>query len=306
MVDMLVQRGYEVIVVDNLVSGFEDAVLGAKFIFGDLDDKDFLDDLFDQYQFTAVMHFASFIQVSESVQNPAKYYENNVVNLMNLLHAMLMHNVKTLIFSSTAAVFGEPQYIPIDEKHPQQPVNPYGRSKWMVEQILRDYDVAYGLKSISLRYFNAAGADPNGRLGERHNPETHLIPLVLQVAAGKREYINIYGDNYDTKDGTCIRDYIHIVDLCAAHLLALDKLLAGGKTDAFNLGNGKGFSVLEVIKMAEKVTGKKIKTVQAKRRAGDPAILVANATRAKKELHWQPKYAELATIIKHAWGFGEG
>ncbi len=301
MVKMLVDTGHEVITFDNLSSGFRDAVLGGVFVQGDLADLAALDNVFKQYQPEAVMHFASYIQVGESVQQPDKYYLNNFTNTLNLLNAMVKHQVKHFIFSSTAAVFGEPEYVPIDEVHAKNPLNPYGRSKWMVEQVLADYERAYGLKSVCLRYFNAAGADPSGLLGERHEPETHLIPLVLQALSGRRPHISVFGRDYDTPDGTCIRDYIHIVDLCSAHLLALQKLMEIGESMRFNLGNGEGFSVQQVIAAAERVTGQKIKIVEGPRREGDPARLVADATLAKKVLGWQPVYTDLETIIAHAW-----
>jgi UDP-glucose 4-epimerase len=301
MTDLLLKHGHQPLVFDNLQTGFRDAVLDAKLVVGDLADEKALAALFAKEQFDAVMHFAAFIQVGESVSNPALYYQNNVVNTLNLLVAMLEHDVKNFIFSSSAAVYGEPKYTPIDEEHPKNPLNPYGYTKFMVEQVLQDYTQAYNLRSISLRYFNAAGADPDGRLGERHNPESHLIPLVLQAASGRRNAISVYGEDYPTKDGTCIRDYIHIVDLCQAHLLALNKLLNGGATSAYNLGNGNGFSILEVIETAKAITNKPIKTIKAERRAGDPAVLVADAAKAKKELGWQPKFSELSTIIEHAW-----
>ena len=301
MVKMLVDTGHEVITFDNLSSGFRDAVLGGTFVQGDLADLTALDQVFEQYKPEAVMHFASYIQVGESVQHPDKYYLNNFTNTLNLLNAMVKHQVKHFIFSSTAAVFGEPEYVPIDEVHAKNPLNPYGRSKWMVEQVLADYERAYGLKSVCLRYFNAAGADPSGLLGERHEPETHLIPLVLQALSGRRPHISVFGRDYDTPDGTCIRDYIHIVDLCSAHLLALQKLMEIGESMRFNLGNGEGFSVQQVIAAAERVTGKKIKIVEGPRREGDPARLVADATLAKKVLDWQPVYTDLETIIAHAW-----
>ena len=301
MVKMLLAAGYHVVTFDNLSGGYEDAVLGGYFVFGNLDDRPSLEHLFTRYNFDAVMHFASFIQVGESVINPSKYYQNNLVATLNLLDTMVIYDVKPFIFSSTAAIFGEPQYVPIDEQHPKQPINPYGLSKWMIEQILSDYDNAYGLKSVCLRYFNAAGADPEGELGERHNPETHLIPLVLQAASGRRDAITIYGQDYDTPDGTCIRDYIHITDLCKAHLLALEQLLNGADSAAYNLGNGAGFSVKEIIDIAEKVTDKKIPVVIGERRIGDPARLVAESKQAQTVLGWQPQYADLATIIAHAW-----
>jgi UDP-glucose 4-epimerase len=247
------------------------------------------------------MHFASFIQVGESVRKPDMYYENNLSCTISLLNAMCRHDVKHLVFSSTAAIFGEPIRVLIDETHPKNPLNPYGRSKWMVEQLLQDYELGYGLKSVCLRYFNAAGAHPSGLLGERHEPETHLIPLLLQVASGKRPHIEIFGRDYDTPDGTAIRDYIHIMDLCEAHLLAIRKLTNGSNSAAYNLGNGNGFSVLEVVNAIEHVTGKKLTLKDAPRRAGDPARLVADSTLAREELKWQPQYASLETIIEHAW-----
>ncbi len=303
MVKMLLDSGHEVITFDNLSSGFRDAVLGGIFVEGDLADISALDDMFILHQPDAVMHFASYIQVGESVQHPDKYYLNNFTNTLNLMNTMVKHGVNHFIFSSTAAVFGEPEYVPIDEEHVKNPLNPYGRSKWMVEQVLADYERAYGLKSVCLRYFNAAGADPDGLLGERHEPETHLIPLVLQTLSGKRPHISVFGRDYDTPDGTCLRDYIHIVDLCSAHLLALTELVETGKSMRFNLGNGSGFSVQEVIAAAERVTGKKVNVVEAPRRDGDPARLVADSTLAKTELNWNPVYPDLDSIISHAWNW---
>jgi len=301
MVKMLLSVGYRVVTLDNLSGGYRDAVLGGDFVFGDIADRQTLERLFAGYRFDGVMHFASFIQVGESVQNPGKYYQNNVAATLNLLDAMVAHGVKHFIFSSSAAIFGEPHYTPLDEQHPKQPINPYGLSKWMIEQILADYDLAYGLKSVCLRYFNAAGADPEGELGERHVPESHLIPLVLQAASGRREAITVYGQDYDTPDGTCIRDYIHINDLCQAHLLALEQLLSGAESAAYNLGNGAGFSVKQVIDVAKEVTGKTIPVLMGERRGGDPARLVADSKKAQTVLAWQPQYADLATIIAHAW-----
>jgi UDP-glucose 4-epimerase len=301
MVKRLGQLGCRVTTLDNLSAGYRDAVLCGELVQGDMADKALLNLVFAKGQFDAVMHFASFIQVGESVVQPAKYYANNVVNTLQLLDVMLAHGVKQFIFSSTAATFGEPQYVPIDEAHPQHPINPYGRSKLMVEQALADYDTAYGLKSVCLRYFNAAGADPEGQLGERHEPETHLVPLVLQAASGRRAHISVFGRDYDTPDGTCIRDYIHIVDLCEAHWLAVQHLAQGGASEAFNLGNGQGFSVQEVIDTARQVTGRAIAVQEGPRRAGDPARLVADATRARQVFGWQPQFADLATIIAHAW-----
>ncbi len=301
MVKMLLGAGHEVITLDNLSSGHPDAVLGGTFVEGDLADAAFLQGVFAQYQPEAVMHFASFIQVGESVRKPDIYYRNNVTNTLNLLDTMLQFNVKKFIFSSTAAVFGEPDYVPIDEAHPNRPLNPYGRSKWMIEQVLADYDKAFDLRSVCLRYFNAAGADPEGQLGERHDPETHLIPLILQAASGRRDNIHVFGRDYDTPDGTCIRDYIHIVDLCSAHLAALEYLNQGGGSDRFNLGNGAGFSVQEVIDAVQTVSGKTVTVINAARREGDPARLVADAKRAKDMLAWQPVYTDLNTIVAHAW-----
>jgi UDP-glucose 4-epimerase len=301
MVKMLLSEGHQVVTFDNLSAGFRDAVLGGEFVQGDLADRVALDNLFSLHQFDAVMHFASFISVGESVKLPDKYYRNNVSNTLNLLDAMLAHNVKRFIFSSTAAIFGEPEYVPIDELHPKCPVNPYGQSKWMVEQVLADYDRAFGLRHVCLRYFNAAGADPAGLLGERHEPETHLIPLVLQAASGRRTHVSVFGRDYDTLDGTCIRDYIHIVDLCSAHLAALNVLAKGGDSACFNLGNGEGFSVQQVIDVAQQVTGVTLEVVDGPRRAGDPARLVADATKARRDLGWTPQHAALASIIGDAW-----
>lgn len=302
MVKMLGQQGCRVTTLDDLSSGHRDAVLCGDFVQGNFGDRAVLDAVLSQ-GFDAVMHFASFIQVGESVQQPDKYYRNNVTYTLGLLDAMRAHGVNKFIFSSTAATFGEPQYTPIDERHPQQPINPYGRTKLMVEQALADYDKAYGFKSVCLRYFNAAGADPQGQLGERHDPETHLIPLILQAASGRRSHISVFGQDYDTPDGTCIRDYIHINDLCSAHWLALQSLMSGQSSQAYNLGNGNGFSVQEVIDAAKQVTGRNIPVQHTPRRAGDPARLVADATQARQKLGWQPQYADLATIVQHAWAW---
>ncbi len=303
MVKMLLDSGNQVVTFDNLSSGFRDAVLGGEFVLGDLADERAIDAVIRQHQPDAVMHFASYIQVGESVRSPDKYYQNNFTNTLNLMNAMVKHGINHFIFSSTAAVFGEPEYVPIDESHPKNPVNPYGRSKWMVEQVLSDYERAYGLKSVCLRYFNAAGADPSGLLGERHEPETHLIPLVLQAISGRRENICVFGRDYDTPDGTCIRDYIHIVDLCSAHLLALSNLIKSGISRRYNLGNGAGFSVQQVIETAERVTGKSVNVIEGARRDGDPARLVADARLAAQELGWKPVYTDLANIIQHAWSW---
>ena len=301
MVKILIRAGYQVVILDNLATGYRDAISGGDFVFGDTADKLSLDRLLSGYSIDGIMHFASFIQVGESVQHPSKYYQNNVAATLNLLDAMVAHRIPALIFSSSAAIFGEPAYTPIDEQHPKQPINPYGLSKWMVEQVLADYDQAYGLKSVCLRYFNAAGADPEGQLGERHEPETHLIPLVLQAASGRRQAITVFGQDYDTPDGTCIRDYIHINDLCQAHLLALEYLFQGGSSTAYNLGNGSGFSVTEVIEVAKQITNRPITVIMGERREGDPARLVADSQQIQTQLGWQPQYADLATIIAHAW-----
>ena len=301
MVKHLAKKGCRVTTLDNLVSGHRDAVLHGDFVLGDLSSKPVLQQLFSTTRFDAVMHFASFIQVGESVQKPAMYYENNVTNTLNLLDTMRLAGVDKFIFSSTAATFGEPQYTPIDEQHPQRPINPYGRSKLFDERILEDYDHAYGLRSVCLRYFNAAGADPEGQLGERHEPETHLIPLILQAASGRRPSISVFGRDYDTPDGTCIRDYVHISDLCSAHWLALQSLMNGAGSQRYNLGNGQGFSVQEVIDSALRVTGCDIQVVDALRRVGDPARLVADATLAMQNLAWKPHFAELDTMLAHAW-----
>lgn len=303
MVQMLREHQIDVVTLDNLSNGYREAVVGGEFVQGDVADAELLTRLCARHEFDAVLHFAAFIQVGESVVDPAKYYRNNLQGTLSLLDVIVAAGIKRFVFSSTAAIFGEPTYTPIDERHPQVPINPYGLSKWMVEQVLADYDRAYGLKSIALRYFNAAGADPEGRLGERHEPETHLIPLVLQAASGRRPSITIFGTDYPTVDGTCVRDYIHIVDLCQAHMRALDRMRARGKSDAFNLGNGLGFTIREVIAAAERVTGRSIPVTVAARRVGDPAVLLADSSRAVDELGWRPKYQDLDTIIAHAWAW---
>ncbi len=303
MVKQLRQAGFSVVVLDNLSGGYRDAVNDVELVVGSVGDAGLLAKLFGLHRFDAVMHFASFIQVGESVDEPSKYYSNNLAATLTLLDTMRTAGVDRFVFSSTAAVYGEPTCVPIDEAHPKLPINPYGRSKWMVEQILEDYDRAYGLKSICLRYFNAAGADLGGDLGERHVPETHLIPLVLQAAAGRREAISVFGTDYDTPDGTCIRDYIHVSDLCDAHALALQQLLVGGESARFNLGNGQGFSVKEVIETARGLTGKEIPVRYEPRRAGDPPNLVADSRLAREVLGWQPQRAGLTMIITDAWAW---
>lgn len=301
MVKQLSLSGTDVITLDNLSRGYRDAVKYGEFIEGDLGDVNTLDQLFYSHKIDAVMHFAAFIEVGESVIKPAMYYHNNVVNTQILLDAMVRHEIEHFIFSSTAAIFGEPEYTPIDELHKKEPINPYGRSKLIIEQLLEDYDKAYGLKSTCLRYFNAAGADPEGELGERHNPESHLIPLILQAASGRRQDIKIFGKDYPTDDGTCVRDYVHINDLCEAHSLALKMMKSTGKSASYNLGNGNGFSVQQVINTAKQVTGRDFSVVEDKKREGDPAVLVADSTLARKKLGWKPKYGELETIIETAW-----
>ncbi len=303
MVKLLGERGCAVTTLDDLSSGHRDAVLTGDLVQGDMADTELLRSLFARRKYDAVMHFASFIEVGESVREPAKYYRNNVANTLTLLSAMREAGVDRFIFSSTAAIFGTPQYVPIDERHPRAPINPYGRTKNMVEDVLGDYERAYGLRSVCLRYFNAAGADPEGKLGERHEPESHLIPLALQAASGRRAGLSVYGTDYDTPDGTCIRDYVHVSDLCEAHWLALESLRAGAGSQAYNLGNGNGFSVLEVIETAKKVTGVDFAVKHEARRAGDPPRLVADSSAIKAKLGWSPRYADLDTIIAHAWAF---
>lgn len=268
---------------------------------GDIADRARLDEVIAKYQPVAVMHFAAYAYVGESVQDPGKYYRNNVAGTLTLLEAMRDNGIDKLIFSSTCATYGVPVNVPIREDHPQLPINPYGASKLMIERMLLDFDVAHGLRSISLRYFNAAGADPDGEIGEAHNPETHLIPLVLDAATGKRPAITVYGDDYETPDGTCIRDYIHVSDLAGAHLLALRALETGSKTTVYNLGNGQGFSVLEVIDSAARVTGRRVPFTVGPKRPGDPAALVGDASRAMQELGWRPQLHDIDSMIDTAW-----
>ena len=301
MVKDLLDANYKVITLDDLSTGHRELIPGGEFIEGRLGDTALLDTLFSTRDISAVMHFAAFSLVGESVENPLKYYRNNMAATAELLNSMIRHNVKRFIFSSTAAVYGEPVDIPITETHPCTPTNPYGKTKIAVEGMLNDCDSAYGLKYISLRYFNAAGADKSGKIGERHRNETHLIPLVLEVAAGRRENIKIFGADYPTPDGTCIRDYIHVSDLSSAHLLALNALLSGGDSAVYNLGNNKGYSVREVIELARKVTGKPILAIEADKRPGDPAILIASSDKIKEKLGWKPQYEDLEIIIETAW-----
>ncbi|MFA6185121.1 MAG: UDP-glucose 4-epimerase GalE [Candidatus Shapirobacteria bacterium] len=297
------KQGYTTVVFDSLIKGHKEAVKWGDFFQGDLGNIEDIRGVFKKYPIDAILHFAAFIEVGESVKDPQKYYKNNVANTLNLFQVMLENDVKKIIFSSTAATFGNPQYSPIDEKHLQIPINPYGQAKLMVEKILADYDVAYGLKYVALRYFNACGADLDGEIGENHNPESHLIPLILDAALGKREDIKIFGTDYPTTDGTCIRDYVHVTDLAQAHILALKKLIDGGESDSFNLGNGSGFSVKQVIEVAKKVTGVDFKVTEVDRRAGDPPELIADSKKAREILKWEPKYFDLETIISSAWNW---
>jgi UDP-glucose 4-epimerase len=301
MCKYLAKKGYNPIVLDNLIYGHRQAVGWGPFIEGSMADSELLKSIFTEYRIEAVMHFAAFCYVGESVSEPGKYYRNNVANTLNLLEVMIENNIQYFIFSSSCATYGEPIEIPITERHPQNPITPYGRSKLMVEQILKDFSNAYGLKYVSLRYFNAAGADPDGEVGEDHRPETHLIPLVLQTALGQRERIDIFGDDYPTKDGTCIRDYVHIADLAQAHLFALERLINGMQEGEYNLGNGDGFSVKEVIEVARNVTGRTITSRVTKRRPGDPAVLIGSSEKAVRELGWKPQFADISTIIETAW-----
>ena len=304
-VKALDSRGYDLVVLDDLSTGHRDAVQAGTFVEGDLGDRPTLDRLFATHRIEAVMHFAAFAYVGESVQQPGKYYRNNVAATLTLLEAMRDHGIRHFIFSSTCATYGIPQEVPIPETHSQWPINPYGWTKLMVERMLADFDRAHGLRYVAFRYFNAAGADPDGRLGERHEPETHLIPLVLRAADGG-EPLKVFGDDYPTPDGTCIRDYIHVSDLADAHVLGLERLLAGGESTVYNLGNGQGFSVKEVIAMAERVTGRPVPHTFAPRREGDPPALVGSAGRAREELGWQPRFADLESMIATAHNFHQG
>lgn len=302
----LIDNGYDPIVFDNLSSGHEWAISTKILVRGDLADKEIIWKLFATHHFEAVMHFASFIQVGESVADPLKYYDNNVANTINLLSLMKKAGVNKFVFSSTAAVYGTPDTVPIYENALLHPENPYGRSKLMVEEILADCEIAWGLQSARLRYFNAAGAHPSGDIGEAHNPESHLIPIILQVALGQRDFININGVDYDTPDNTCVRDYIHVCDLASAHTLALKTLLQGKGSMVYNLGNGKGYSIKEVIDVCRKVTGHAIPVKLGPRRAGDPAILVASSEKIVRELGWLPQHPELDTIVETAWKWHKG
>lgn len=300
----LKNSGYNVIILDNLSYGHQeivDDVLQVELVVGDTSDRTLLDRLFTTHQIDAVMHFAAYIAVGESVIEPGKYYTNNVASTLNLLEAMLAHGINKIVFSSTCAVYGMPKEIPMTENHPHNPLSPYAASKDMVERILSDFDTAFGLKSVAFRYFNACGADPSGLLGEDHTPETHLIPLALLTALQKRQSLYIFGTDYDTPDGTCVRDYIHVNDLADAHVLGLEYLLSEGKSEIFNLGNGNGFSVREVIETARQVTGLKIPAIESDRRLGDAPILVGSSEKVRQILGWKPNNADLHKIITHAW-----
>lgn len=300
----LKKAGYNVIILDNLAYGHQeivDDILQVKLIIGDTSDRNLLDHLFTTHKIDAVIHFAAYIAVGESVKEPGKYYSNNVASTLNLLEAMLAHGINKIVFSSTCAVYGMPKEVPMTESHPHDPLSPYAASKDMVERILTDFDTAFNLKSVAFRYFNACGANPDGLLGEDHEPETHLIPLALLTALKKRDSLYIFGTDYDTPDGTCVRDYIHVNDLADAHVLGLEYLLSGGASEVFNLGNGNGFSVREVIETAREVTGLEIPAIESDRRPGDAPILVGSSQKVREMLGWNPNYADLKQIISHAW-----
>ena len=302
---MLTENGYETVVFDNLVYGHKEAVKWGELVVGDLADTVALKKLFDENDFDAVMHFAAYAYVGESGEDPEKYWINNVSNTLNLLHAMREHGVNKIIFSSTCSTYGNTDVTPITEDVPQNPINPYAKTKYTVEQIFRDYERAYGLNFVVLRYFNAAGADPEGIIGESHDPETHLIPLVLDAASGAREDIKVFGTDYVTSDGSCIRDYIHVTDLASAHLKALKYLENSGKSDFFNLGTENGTSVFEVIESAKRVTGREIDVVLTDRRPGDPSVLVGSSRKAREVLGWKPEFDDIDTIVAHAWKWHE-
>jgi len=300
---LLAQRGYRTVVFDNLSRGHRQFVRWGEFFEGNLLHLAQVRSCFEQYPIEAVMHFSALSLVEESVAHPEQYYQNNVVGTLNLLQVMREFSVRSFIFSSTCATYGVPEIIPIPEDHPQNPVNPYGQTKLMIEKALKDYDSAYGIRHVNLRYFNAAGADPEGEIGELHQPETHLIPLTIFAAMGFKEEVKIFGTDYPTKDGTCVRDYIHVTDLAEAHLQALDYLIGEGKSDSFNLGNGNGYSVREVIETVKKVSQKGFRVVEAERRAGDPPVLIGSSEKAMKVLKWKPRYHALETIVETAWNW---
>ena len=301
MVATLGERGFEVLVYDNLSTGYRDSLLCGSLIVGDLANTSLLRKTLEEFKPNAVMHFAAFIQVGESVREPLKYYRNNSVDAINLLEVMMDLDIKKFIFSSTAAVYGHSKNEPITERAPLAPINPYGWSKAFVERVLEDLSIAKGLRYVSLRYFNAAGADPGARIGERHNPETHLIPLVLKTAKGERESVVIHGTDYPTPDGTCIRDYIHVMDLVDAHIRAIEYLFDGGSSDAFNCGYGHGYSVRQVLDIARKVTGVDFPVRESSRREGDPPSLVADSSKIKQKFNWKPRHDDLSSIVKTAW-----
>ena len=301
MIKRFQDTDYQIEVLDNLSTGFEVNTQNYKLHVCDLSNKDQVHQILKDNNYESIMHFASFINVGESYIHPKKYYDNNVINTLNLLDCMVDLKISNFIFSSTAAVYGEPSSTPIKEDQNIAPVNPYGNTKAIVEKILKDYDEAYGLKYISLRYFNACGAHIDGTIGERHDPETHLIPLILQSASGRRKDLKVYGDDYDTKDGTCVRDYIHVMDLANAHLSSLEKLIKNQKSDIYNIGNNQGFSVKEIISMAEKVTQSKIPYEITSRRKGDPSELIADNKKISENLNWSANYSDLQTILETAW-----
>lgn len=300
--DQLINKGYEVIVVDNLLTGHKAAVHpDARFYEGDIRDKTFLKSVFEKETIEGVLHFAASSLVGESVEKPLKYFNNNVYGMQVLLEVMHEFDVKNIVFSSTAATYGEPKEFPITESTPTNPKNPYGESKLMMEKMMKWCDNAYGMRYVALRYFNVAGAKSDASIGEDHTPETHLVPIILQVALGQREALAIYGDDYDTPDGTCVRDYVQVEDLIAAHILALEYLKAGNESNFFNLGSNQGYSVQEMLEAAREVTGKEIPAKIAPRRAGDPSRLVASSAKAQAILGWQPKFTDVKEIIKTAW-----
>ena len=301
---LLIERGFDVVVVDNLSTGHREAVHEkAKFYAGDIGDYKFISNVLKEENIDGVINFAAFSLVGESMENPYKYYENNVAKTNNLLKAMVDFDVKNIVFSSTAATYGEPKTIPILESDETNPTNVYGETKLSMEKMIKWYNKAYGLKYVCLRYFNVAGAHSSGEIGEAHNPETHLIPIILQVASGRRDKISVYGDDYDTKDGTCIRDYVHVIDLVDAHIKAIEYLFNGSESDVFNLGSGEGFTVYEMIEAARKVTGDEIPLVVAGRRAGDPAKLIASSEKAREILGWKPKFEDITKMIEDAWNW---
>jgi UDP-glucose-4-epimerase GalE len=297
------RRGFIPVTLDNLVYGHREHVKWGEFVEGDIADATVYDAIFQQFDIRAVMHFAAFAYVGESVVHPAKYYRNNVLGTIVLLDQVVARRIPHFIFSSTCSTYGVPRQVPIDETHPQEPINPYGKSKLMIEQILADYSAVYPLTYMNLRYFNAAGADPQGEIGESHDPETHLIPLILAAARKGAEPLKVFGDDYDTEDGSCIRDYIHVADLADAHIRALEMLMDGHRSECINLGTGRGYSVLQTIAAARRVTGRGIPFEVTARRPGDPAVLVASNAKARRLLGWQPRFADLEQILATAWNW---